>query len=138
MKYLRIVIVALLLFVAGYAGYMTFVANPGVERELRENPDGERARRVMLITLPSGQTLPVNYIREGDTVFAAADGRWWRQLSGKGARVELLVRGEALVGQGRAIEDDPDHRSAVFNRLRPTAPKVFGTLIQIDLAPGPS
>jgi hypothetical protein len=135
MKYMRIVIVALLLFVAGYAGYMTFVANPDVERELRENPDGERARRVML---PSGQTLPVNYIREGDTVFAAADGRWWRQLSGEGARVELLVRGEALVGQGRAIEDDPDHRSAVFGRLRPTAPKVFGTLIQIDLAPGPS
>jgi hypothetical protein len=135
MKYVLIVIVALPVLIAGYALYVARVVNPGVERELREHSDGERARKVMLITLPSGRTLPVNYLREGDTVYAAADGRWWRQLRGQGAPVELLVRGEALVGQARAIEDDPDHRSAVFDRLRPSAPKFFGTLVQIDLEP---
>ena len=137
MKYVLIVIVALAVLAAGYAVYMARVANPGVERELREDPDGERARKVMLIELPSGRTLPVNYLREGDTVYAAADGRWWHELRGQGAPVELLVRGEALVGQARAIEDDPDHRSAVFDRLRPSAPKLFGTLVQVDLAHRP-
>ena len=75
MKYLLIVISALALLAAGYAVYMARVANPRVERDLREDPDGERAHKVMLITLPSGRTLPVNYLREGETVYAAADGR---------------------------------------------------------------
>ena len=137
MKYLLIAMLALCLLAAGYGVYMARVANPSVERELRENPEGERARKVMLITLPSGRTLPVNYLREGDTIYAGADGRWWHELRGEGASVGLLVRGETLVGRARAIEDDPDHRSAVFDRLRPSAPKIFGTLVQIDLAPRP-
>ena len=137
MKFVLIAIVALLVFVAGYAIYVARIANPGVERELREEPNGERAGRVMLITLPDGRTLPVNYLREGETVYAAADGRWWQQLRGQGKIVELLVRGETLKGRARAIEDDPDHRSAVFDRLRPSAPKLFGTLVQIDLSPLP-
>jgi hypothetical protein len=136
-KYLLIVIVALPVLVAGYAVYVARVANPGVARELREDPEGERARRVMLITLPSGRILPVNYLREGHTIYAAADGRWWRELLGQGAPVELLVRGETLLGHARAIEDEPDHRSAVFERLRPSAPRFLGTLIQIKLAPRP-
>lgn len=137
MKYVLIAMGLLAALVGSYAVYMNRLANPGVERELRENPDGERAGKVMLIALPSGRTLPVNYLREGDTVYAAADGRWWRELRGEGAPVELLVRGETLAGRGRAIRDDPDHRSAVFDRLRPNAPKLFGTLVQIDLAPRP-
>jgi hypothetical protein len=138
MKYALIVVVAVAVLGAGYAVYMVRVANPRVERELREHPNGERARKVMLLTLPSGRTLPVNYLREGDSVYAAADGRWWRELRGQGAPVELLVRGEALVGQARAIEDDPDRRSAVFEVLRPSAPKLFGTLVQVDLAVSPA
>ena len=126
-----------ILLAAGYGVYMARVANPGVERELREDPEGERATKGMLITLPSGRTLPVNYLREGDTIYAGADGRWWHELRGEGASVGLLVRGEALAGRARAIEDDPDHRSAVFDRLRPSAPKIFGTLVQIDLVPRP-
>ena len=133
MKYMVLVLIGLPVLAAGYAVYLARVTNPAVERELRGNPDGERARMVMLITLPSGRTLPVNYLREGDTVYAGADGRWWRELRGPGAAVELLLRGEILVGHARAIEDDPKHRAAVFDRLRPTAPKFFGTLVQIDL-----
>ena len=100
---------------------------------MREQPNGERARKVMLIKLPSGRTIPVNYLREGDVVYAGADGRWWHELRGDGATVELFVRGETLSGRARAIEDDPDHRAAVFSRLRPTAPKFTGTLVQVDL-----
>jgi hypothetical protein len=137
MKYLLIVILTLPVLGAVYAVHMARVANPSVARELRDDPDGERARKVMLIALPSGRTLPVNYLRDGDTIYAAADGRWWRELRGEGAPVELLVRGESLVGQARSIENDPGHRSAVFDRLRPSAPKLFGTLVQIDLAPRP-
>lgn len=136
MKILLIVVMAVAVLAAGYALYMARIVNPAVARELREQPEGERARKVMLITLPSGRSLPVNYLRESDTVYAGADGRWWHELRGAGASVELLVRGETLTGHARAVEDDPEHRAAVFDRLRPSAPKIFGTLVQIDLAPG--
>jgi len=77
----------------------------------------------------------VNFLREGNVVYAGADGRWWHELRGAGGRVQLLVRGETLTGIGRAIEDQPAHRADVFGRLRPTAPKFTGTLVQIDLDP---
>ncbi len=134
MRYALGAIVLLLVLVAGLPFYMEHVENPAVVRELREHPDGARARKVMLLTLPSGRALPVNYLREGETIYAAADGRWWRELRGFGGPVQLLVRGQALAGHARAIEDDPARRSAIFDRLRPTAPKLFGTLIEIELA----
>ena len=135
MKYTLILIFTLLVLVASYLAYAAFITNPRVERELRESPNGERARKVMLLTLPSGRTIPVNYLRDGEVVYAGADGRWWRELRGEGAPVQLLLRGETRAGRGRAIEDDPDHRADVFGRLRPTAPKFTGTLVQIDLTP---
>lgn len=129
------VVAALVVLVVGYVGYTVFVANPRVEREVREQPDGERARKVMLLTLPSGRTIPVNYLREGDVVYAGADGRWWRELQGEGAPVTMLVRGETLAGHGRAIEDDEALRADVFSRLRPTAPAFTGTLVQVEILP---
>ncbi len=88
----------------------------------------------MLLTLPSGKRIPVNYLREDDVVYAAADFPWWRELR-DGGDVEVWIQGETLRGHGRAVRDDPTHRDAVFDRLRPTAPKVFGTLIEIRLEP---
>ncbi len=113
--------------------YQSRVANPRVVLELRQRPDGERASRVMLVTLPSGRTIPVNYLREADKVYAGADGRWWRELRGGGATVELLVRGEILRGNAVAIENDPEHRASVFARLRPSALSWAGTLVEITL-----
>jgi hypothetical protein len=138
MKYLLIAVLLLLLLIGGYVAYQALVGNPGVEQDIRNNPDGERAARAMLITLPSGATIPVNYLREGNRVYAGADGRWWRELRGEGDTVKLFIKGESLTGHGRAIEDDPEHRSAVFDRLRPTAPKIFGTLVQIELLDTPA
>ncbi len=107
--------------------------NPGVVRELRENPNGERAKKVMVLTLPSGRTFPVNYLREGSTVYAAADFPWWRELRGSGARGSVFIQGERRQGTMRAVTNDPQLRESVFARRRPTAPLYFGTLVVIDL-----
>lgn len=113
--------------------YYTQLANPRVARELVADPDGERARKVMLLMLPSGREIPVNYLREGDKVFAGADGRWWRELEGGGGDVQVLVRGVAYPGRARAVRDDPEYTRRVFARLRPNAVEGFGTLIEVQL-----
>lgn len=128
-----IVAVALGLLVLSTWFYFEQIANPRVVRELLEHPDGERARKVMLLTLPSGRPVPVNYLREDDFVFAAADGGWWRELAEEGGPVALLVRGETLTGRARAVVDDPEYTRRVFSRLRPNAIEGFGTLIEVHL-----
>jgi len=133
MKWLGLAVAGLLVLALGYGLYMTQVANPRVVRELRENPQGERARRVMLLTLPSGKAIPVNYLRERDTVYAAADGPWWRELRDGGGRGSVLIQGETLEGSMRAVRDDPALRDQVFERLRPTAPRLLGTLVVVEL-----
>lgn len=127
---LALVIVVPLLFSA--CAYSSW-ANARVVEELQNEPDGERAQKVMLLTLPSGKSIPVNYLRDGEVVYAAADFPWWRELRGEGGRGRVLIRGETLKGQVRAVEDDAELRDSVFERLRPTAPRIFGTLIMIDL-----
>ncbi len=125
------IVVALLFSACAYSSW----ANARVVDELRNEPDGERAQKVMLLTLPSGKSLPVNYLRDGQTVYAAADFPWWREIRGEGGRGSVLVRGEVFEGRMRAVEDDPELRDSVFDRLRPTAPRMFGTLIVIELDP---
>jgi hypothetical protein len=117
------------------------LANPRVSAELREDPRGQRAQRVMLLTLPDGQILPVNYLREGDSVFVGADGRWWRQFRSGGAPVGMLILGENLTGHAVAVEDDADYTHEVFARLRPAAPAwlpdwLNGVLVVITVKPG--
>jgi hypothetical protein len=115
--------------------YYEYYGNPRIVRELMDEPDGERAKRVMLITLPSGRRLPVNYLREDDRVYAGADGTWWKELEGEGFPVSVLVRGETLNGVARAVREDPAYTESVFARLRPNAVKGFGTLIEVRLEP---
>jgi hypothetical protein len=136
MKYAAIVIALLVVSILGYAAYMILIANPGTIRELRENPHGERAKRVMLISLPSGREIPVNYLRDGNRVYAGADGQWWKELRGEAREVGVLIQGQSLRGQGISIEDDPQYRRDVFERLRPTAPDFTGgTLVVIEITP---
>jgi hypothetical protein len=110
-----------------------YVANPRVVQMLVEDPDGERAGKVMLLTLPSGRRIPVNFLREGDRVYTAADGRWWRELADGGATVSVWVRGEELTGRATAVRDDPEYTERIFAKLRPNAIKGFGTLVEIQL-----
>jgi hypothetical protein len=128
-----ITVAVIALLVTGVAVYFEYVANPRVVRELIDEPNGSRAERVMLLTLPSSRRIPVNYLREGDRVYASGDGRWWRELVGDGVPVDVLVRGETLTGQARAVLDDPAHTAAVFARFGPTAVAGFGTLIEVCL-----
>jgi len=137
-KWIGIGVGALIVLVGVYVFYVLTIANPRVAAELRNAPAGERAGKVMLLTLPSGKTLPVNYLREGDVVYAGADGPWWREIRGDGASVTLLVMGETLQGRATAVEDDPTRTHDVFSRLRPSAPSWLpdwanGVLVQIEL-----
>ncbi len=118
--------------------YFGQIANPRITRELETDPDGERARKVMLVSLPSGRRLPVNYLRKGGMVYAGADGRWWKELVGEGFDVEVLIRGERLPGRARAVLDDPAYTARIFQELRPNAIEGFGTLVEIRLAGGPA
>jgi hypothetical protein len=119
--------------VAGAFVYYDRIANPRVTSELHEDPHGARAQKVMLLTLPSGRRVPVNYLREDDRVYAGGDGRWWKELVGEGGPVRLWIRGETLTGRGRAVLDDPEYTKSVFARLRPNAIPGFGTLVEIQL-----
>ncbi len=126
-----VVVAAVGIVVLAYAYYTNAVANPRTLREIRENPDGERAGRVMGVTLPDGRTLPVNYHEENSMVFAGADGPWWRQLQGSGHPVTVLIRGNERHGTARAVTDEPDYTRDIFSRLRPNAVPGFGTLVEI-------
>jgi len=135
-KIFRIALIAaaVLVILAGGVGfYFDQIANRRVTRELIENPDGERAQIAMLLTLPSGRRIPVNYLREDGMVYAAADGTWWRELVGEGFPVTLVVRGETLAGLGRAVLNDPAYTQRIFARLRPNAIEGFGMLVEIRL-----
>jgi hypothetical protein len=134
MKWLAVGIVASVLLFLGGAAYYAGVVNPRVVQELRDDPQGERAEKVMILTLPSGRALPVNYLRDGDVVYAAADFSWWHELrdGGEGPG-SVFIRGETLPGHVRAVEDEPALRARVFERLRPDALSWAGTLIVIDL-----
>ena len=138
LKWLAIVLGVLAVALIGLRVMSTLVTNPRVIEELNENPEGERAGIVMLLTFPDGRALPVNYLREGNLVFAGADGRWWRALRAGNVPVTLLIRGATLTGRARVVLDDPEYKRDVFLRLRPNVPKwlpewLDAHLVVIDL-----
>ena len=132
-RFASVAIAALVLLAMGSWLYAEQIANPRVVRELIEHPDGDRAQRVILLTLPSGRSIPVNYLREDELVYAGADGSWWKELVGDGVPVTLLLRGETMTGTARAILNDPVYTQEVFKKLRPNAIEGFGTLVEIRL-----
>ena len=122
----------------GLLAYALRIGNPRVMRELESNPQGEQAGIVMLLALPNGRVLPVNYRREGSQVFVGADGPWWRAVRDGNAPVSVTIRGENLTGRARVVLDDPDYKRSVFERLRPNVPKwlpawLDAHLVVIDL-----
>ena len=121
-KWLLIAVVAAVALALAVRIYFDPDANPAVVQELKDNPQGERASIVMLLTLPDGRTLPVNYLREGNRAFAGADGRWWRVLREGDAKVTVWIRGETFQGRARVALDEPEYKRGVFARLRPDVP----------------
>ena len=138
MRVALIVLATLTLLIVGYGVYVTSIGNSGVVAELKQNPMGERAERAMLLTFPDGKTIPVNYLREDNRVYAGADGAWWRAFDGEGAAVTLLIQGEALKGHAIVELRDQKFIDDVFSRLRPTVPEWLpdwanGKLVIVDL-----
>ena len=121
-QWLFLIAVLVGLVFLGLLAYALLIGNPRVTRDIQDNPDGEQARKVMLLGLPGGRVLPVNYLREGNQVFAGADGPWWRAVRDGNAPVTVTIRGETLRGRARVVLDDPDYKRSVFERLRPDAP----------------
>lgn len=137
-KKIAIVITVLVIVVVAYRVATLDATNARVAEDIRNNPDGERARRSMLITLADGRMYPVNYLREDNLVFMGIDGRWWRSFVGEGQPVQLLIRGQQLSGHAKTVLDDPAYVDDVFSRLRPTVPEwlpdwLNGKLVVITL-----
>jgi len=131
MRWVYIIIIAIIVSVVGFAIYQKNFVNPAVAEELRSQPEGLRAARVMLMTIDGSYTL----------VYVGADGPWWHELTGEGSPVALLIKGKVYTGQARAVVNQPEFTRQVFKRLRPKMPgwipDMFnGVLVQIDLDPG--
>ena len=107
MSWFQWLVILLALGLLGVLAYVNVIGNPRVVRELTANPQGERAGVVMLLRLPNGRVLPVNYLREGQRVFVGADGPWWRALGRGSAPVTVTIRGETLSGRARVVFDEP-------------------------------
>ena len=133
MKWLLIGVAVLVCLYLGLKVYYAMVVNPRVVEELRAHPNGERAAKVMVMYFDDGAQIPVNYLREGDKVFAGSDGRWWRRFGDTGADVTMLIEGQMLRGRGIAIRNDPARTEDVFSRLRPTVPKWLPTWLDATL-----
>lgn len=137
-KTISISLAVLVAVLIGYQSYSGEKTNLKVAEELRTNPSGERAQRVMLITLADGRTFPVNYLHEENTVFMGIDGRWWREFVGDGQGVTLLIKGKTLNGHAKTVLDQPQYIADVFSRLRPKVPNwlpswLNGKLVVITL-----
>ena len=137
LKWTAIIIGTLAALSGGAALFFNLVINPAVVEEIRTNPTGDEAEEAMLLTF-QGKTLPVNYLKENNTVYMAVDGRWWRAFTGDGMPVSMLIQGETYKGHGIVVLDDPAYVEDVFSRLRPTAPEwlpawLNGKLVVIEI-----
>jgi hypothetical protein len=93
---------------------MNWMVNPGLRTLLRSPIHGLASRRVALITYTgrrSGReyTIPCFYRDKGDEVTIPVGWPerkvWWRNLTGEGGPVRLLVQGQELRGRAIATRD---------------------------------
>jgi F420H(2)-dependent quinone reductase len=93
---------------------MNRIVNPALGRLLRSPIHGLASRRVALITYTgrrSGReyTIPCFYRDKGDEVTIPVGWPerkvWWRNLTGEGGPVRLLVQGQELRGYATATRD---------------------------------
>jgi deazaflavin-dependent oxidoreductase (nitroreductase family) len=69
------------------------------------------SRNTLLLTIKgrkSGKpyTLPLSYIRDGDTITCCTDASWWRNLRG-GAAVKVQIDGQERQGYATVIAGEP-------------------------------
>lgn len=125
-------ILFLILLLAAGGIYFSSTYNARVAKELKSSPQGERAAQVMLITFPDGRSIPVNYLKEGNTVFAGSDFNWWKKIASDGTSLKILIKGEEFEGIA-TVSDDMAYTYEVFKRLRPNAPAWASRLVGAKL-----
>jgi deazaflavin-dependent oxidoreductase (nitroreductase family) len=110
---------------------------------LRSPLHGLVSKSILLIEVKgrkSGKTIsvPVNYIRDGDTLWVTSQRPriWWRNLIG-GVDVNVRLAGRDLKGAGRAITDVAEVGDGLLSyfRLAPRYAKYFG--VKLDAAGQP-
>lgn len=116
----RILTIALVL--AGVAGVLA-VAHLLVPPILKSERHALLSGHMLLISMKNREssdliTFPVDYLREGNSVYVGSDSAWWKHLEG-GAEVRLLIQGTEFVGWATPIIDDPNRSQAGFKKLRP-------------------
>ncbi len=89
-------VVIILSVVVGIAATLT-VAHRLVPTILRSERHALLSGHIMLITMKNRDTsnlisFPVDYRREGNSVYVGSDSAWWKHLEG-GAEVRMLIKG---------------------------------------------
>ena len=138
LKWFALLVVGLIIVGVGYRMMTLGDRNAAVAEDIRNQPDGDRARRAMLLWLDDGTMYPVNYLKEDPYVYMGIDGLWWREFTDEGAPVRMLIRGREYMGHAKVVLDDPVFTEDVFSRLRPTVPEwlpdwLNGKLVVITL-----
>ncbi len=131
-------VIVLLSSAVTYGALTRDSTNARVAEDIRQNPDGDRAARSMLLTLEDGTMYPVNYLVEDGKVFMGIDGLWWRVFVDDAKPVTMFIKGQTYTGSALAVLDDPAYVKDIFSRLRPTVPKwlpdaLNGKLVVITL-----
>ena len=137
-KKMLVGVLVLALTLIGYRVLLVGDVNAQVAAELHANPQGDRAQKSMLVTLADGREYPVNFLQKDNTLYVGIDGLWWREFSGDGQLVSLLLKGRSLEGQAKVVLDDRELRNRIFAELRPKWPKwlpawLNGKLVVIEL-----
>jgi hypothetical protein len=115
-------LVTLVLVCVGIAGLL-LAAHVFVPLILKSERHALLSSHVMLISMKKRETtnqisFPVDYLREGNTVYVGSDSAWWKNLEG-GAEVRMLIQGTEYVGWATPITDDLDRLREGFKKLRP-------------------
>ncbi len=140
-KILLGVVVVLGILIVGalvYGAATRDATNARVAEEIRQNPEGARAAKAMLLTLADGTMYPVNFLYEDDKVFMGIDGLWWREFVAEPKPVSMFIKGETFSGKALVELEDQAYINDIFSRLRPTVPKwlpdaLNGKLVVISL-----
>lgn len=120
--------------------------NDLVASVLRGHLHGLMDADVMLVTMTGRKSgkpiiLPVNYVREGDTLWVTSmrERTWWRNLRG-GAPATLLLKGIEVTARGEAVEDEAQVAAGFthFFKLSPKYASAVKVKLGADSRPDPA
>jgi deazaflavin-dependent oxidoreductase (nitroreductase family) len=113
---------------------------------LRSPFHGMLDKGIMLITVKGRKSgkeyaTPVNYLREGNTLWVTSlrSRTWWRNLKG-GAAVDVLLAGHKLRARGEAIVDETEVTQSLlaYFKLAPKYARYYGVSLDAAGQPLPS